>query len=334
LSLFSLSFIDNFINFTGIPLLAIDYIFSIFFYVSLSIILFLSFDALGLTIFVRLVHSLGGNSELQLQRVSNLVVPIFRVLGASVSLITIYRLLVVVGLPSATVLAFSAVPVLAIGLGASKLLGNLFGGLSIQTDRPVRVGEFCQIGETLGFVTKIGMRSLVLQTLDSRVNIPNSIVDEQTIINFSRRDSISDESPTQSLLVRVAVTRMLNSDQVADLLLFARLALADIIGVQEPLVSIEEEQSEGCTILCHVLVAVRSWDDFIVSRERILLRLEQVVEQVVEQVYLSQRSIGVSYDTSADQLDRIPDLIRDLVESDPLLKLMSCRLMNYCGFQL
>ena len=215
-------------------------------------------------------------------------------------------------------------------MGASKLLGNLFGGLSIQTDRPVRVGEFCQIGETLGFVTKIGMRSLVLQTLDSRVNIPNSIVDEQTIINFSRRDSISDESPTQSLLVRVAVTRMLNSDQVADLLLFARLALADIIGVQEPLVSIEEEQSEGCTILCHVLVAVRSWDDFIVSRERILLRLEQVVEQV----YLSQRFIGVSYDTSADQLDRIPDLIRDLVESDPLLKLMSCRLMNYCGFQL
>ena len=64
-------------------------------------------------------------------------------------------------------------------------------------------------------------------------------------------------------------------------------------------------------------MAVRSWDDFIVSRERILLRLEQVVEQVVEQVYLSQRSIGVSYDTSADQLDRIPDLIRDLVESDP-----------------
>ena len=98
------------------------------------------------------------------------------------------------------------------------------------------------------------MRSLVLQTLDSRVNIPNSIVDEQTIVNFSRRDSNSDASPTQSLVVRVAVIRQFNSDQVADLLFFARLALVDIKGVQEPLVSIEEEQSAGGTILCHALV--------------------------------------------------------------------------------
>ena len=122
-------------------------------------------------------------------------------------MLTLYKLLVVLGLPSTTVLAFSAVPGLAIGLGASKLLGNLFGGLSIQTDRPVRVGKFCQIGDTLGYVTKIGMRSLVLQTLDTRVNIPNLIIDEQTIVNFSRRDSNSDACPTQSLVVRVAVTR-------------------------------------------------------------------------------------------------------------------------------
>lgn len=50
------------------------------------------------------------------------------------------------------------------------------------------------------------------------------------------------------------------------------------------------------------------------------------------QVHLSQRSIGVSYDTSSDQLERIPDLIRDLVEIDPLLKLKSCRLMTIAAF--
>ena len=75
-------------------------------------------------------------------------------------------------------------------------------------------------------------------------------------------------------------------------------------------------------------MAVHSWDDYIVARERILLRLEEVVEQV----HLSQRSIGVSYDTSSDQLECIPDLIRDLVETDPLLKLKSCRLMTIAAF--
>ena len=63
-------------------------------------------------------------------------------------------------------------------------------------------------------------------------------------------------------------------------------------------------------------------------RERILLRLEEVVEQV----HLSQRSIGVSYDTTMEQLEHIPALIRDLVERDPLLKLQSCRLMTIAAF--
>jgi len=149
LSLLSSFVIDNLINFTGTPLFTIKYIFSICFYIFLSIFVFLSIDALGCTVSARLVQWRGGSSELQLQRVSNLIVPIFRVLGASASMLTIYRLLVVLGLPSTTVLAFSAVPGLAIGLGASKLLGNLFGGLSIQTDRPVRVGEFSRLAAPL-----------------------------------------------------------------------------------------------------------------------------------------------------------------------------------------
>jgi MscS family membrane protein len=226
------------------------------------------------------------------------------------------------------VLAFSAVPGLAIGLGASKLLGNLFGGLSIQTDRPVRVGEFCRIGENLGFVSKIGLRSLELQTLESRVTIPNAIVDEQTIVNFSRRQSGGDVVSTQSLLLRLAVTRVFNPDQLADLLYFSRLAVAAIEGVQEPLVSFEEENSEGSALLCHCLVAVQSWDQYIAMRERILLRLEEVVEQV----HLSQRSIGVSYDTTMEQLERIPALIGELVDRDPLLRLQSCRLMTIAAF--
>jgi MscS family membrane protein len=100
--------------------------------------------------------------------------------------------------------------------------------------------------------------------------------------------------------------------------------------LQEPLISVEEEKenSEGCSLLCHALVAVQSWDQYIAVRERILLRLEEVVEQI----HLSQRTIGVSYDTSIEQLDRIPALIRDLVELDPLLKLRSCRLMTIAAF--
>ena len=328
LTRFSEVFIDDYVNFTGIPLLVVTYLLYICYFIAAGCFFFYFFEALGSTVSKRLVQWRGGSSELQLRRVSNLVMPVCRVVGGLVAVVMVYRLLVVLGLPPTTVLAFSAVPGLAIGLGASKLLGNLFGGLSIQTDRPVRVGEFCRIGENLGFVSKIGMRSLELQTLESRVTIPNAIVDEQTIVNFSRRQPGSDAFSTQSLLVRLAVTRRFNPDQLADLLHFARLAVAAMEGVEEPLVSLEEENTEGCALLCHSLVGIQSWDEYIAMRERILLRLEEVVEQV----HLSQRSIGVSYDTTMEQLERIPVLIRELVERDPLLKLRSCRLMTIAAF--
>lgn len=328
LSRFSEILIDDYINITGIPLRVVTYLLFFAYFVSAGCFFFYLFEAFGCTISRRLVQWRGGGSELQLRRVNNLVMPLCRVLGSLVAVFMFYRLLVVLGLPPTTVLAFSAVPGLAIGLGASKLLGNLFGGLSIQTDRPVRVGEFCRIGENLGFVSKIGMRSLELQTLESRITIPNSIVDEQTIVNFSRRLPDSDVSPTQSLLLRLKVTRRFNPDQVADLLHFSRSAVLAIEGLQEPLISVEEQNTEGCSLLCYGLVAVQSWHQYIGVRESILLRLEEVVEQI----HLSQRTIGVSYDTSIEQLDRIPSLILDLVERDPLLKLRSCRLMTIAAF--
>jgi MscS family membrane protein len=321
-------FIDDYVNFTGLPLVVVTYLFFVCYFIAAGFFLFFLAEALGRSISERLVHWRGGGSDLQLRRVSNLVMPLCRALGALAAVVMIYRLLVALGLPSTTVLAFSAVPGLAIGLGASKLLGNLFGGLSIQTDRPLRVGEFCRIGENLGFVTKIGLRSLELQTLESRVTIPNAIVDDETIVNFSRRQPSNEALPTQSLVVRMVVSQHFNPDQVADLLHFARLTMEAIEGLQQPLVSLEQEGVDEFTLICHGLVAVQSWDRYLAVRERLLLRLEEVVAQV----RLCHRQIGVSYDTSREQLERIPTLIRGLVERDPLLQLVACRLMTIADF--
>ncbi|QNJ22448.1 small-conductance mechanosensitive ion channel/ MscS family [Synechococcus sp. MIT S9220] len=179
--------IDNFLNFTGFPLVVAIYSFYVIWYFSASVLVFFLFEAVGRSSSEFLARVRGGESPIRLRRITSLVMPISRVVGALVSVVLIYRLLLLLGLPSSTVLAFSAVPGLAIGLGASKLLGNLFAGLSIQTDRPLRVGEFCEVGGNLGFVTKIGLRSMELQTLESRVTIPNSVADEATIVNYSRR---------------------------------------------------------------------------------------------------------------------------------------------------
>ena len=321
--------IDNVINFTGLPLIFATYFFYIVFYSTASVFVFYLLEAIGRSGAELLTRLRGGRSTLQLQRISNLVMPLCRAAGLLVAVVLIYRLLLLLGLPASTVLAFSAVPGLAIGLGASKLLGNLFAGLSIQTDRPLRVGEFCQIGENLGFVTKIGLRSLELQTLESLVKIPNSVADEATIINFSRRDSFPSPQPRQGMELRLQLPDHFSPFQLDQLLHQSRLLLEDpdrLDGLkpESSLVSLDNDSDDCKTLIVFVLVELHGWPAYLHMRETILVQLEELLERID----LYEITIGVSYATTSEQLMRVPDLLRSAVNFDPNLHCVGCRLLK------
>lgn len=78
---------------------------------------------------------------------------------------------------------------LAIALGAQKLFENLIGSLTVLADRPVRIGDFCRFGDTLGTVEEIGIRSTRIRTLDRTVlTVPNGEFATLHIENYSQRD--------------------------------------------------------------------------------------------------------------------------------------------------
>jgi MscS family membrane protein len=324
----SLITVDSTINITGTPLVVATFGFYIIYFLSASVLAYLFFEALGRTSAEWMMYLRGGTSTLRLQRISNFVMPICRTLGAVAMVGLIYQLLLFLGLPAETVLAFSAVPGLAIGLGASKLLGNLFAGLSIQTDRPLRVGEFCRVGDNLGFVTKIGLRSLELQTLDSRITIPNAIADDATIVNFSQRSQRSDLAPRQGIEMRYALNQPLTPEQVEDLLHYTRAEVKQRPELLHSLMSVERNQEDGLELVCFATVELHGWQAYLELRESVLLRMQQIEDQVAK----SRVVIGVSYDTTAEQLRQIPIWIKEVVESDPAFTLRSCRLMAISDF--
>jgi len=80
---------------------------------------------------------------------------------------------------------------LALALAAQKTVENLFGGVSMILDQPVRVGDFCKWGDRVGTVEDIGLRSTKLRTLDRTVvSIPNADFAYMQLENFARRDKI------------------------------------------------------------------------------------------------------------------------------------------------
>lgn len=80
---------------------------------------------------------------------------------------------------------------LAVALAAQRSLENMFAGVSLISDQPVRVGDFCKFGDEVGWVEDIGLRSTKIRTLDrSIVAVPNSQFAELHLDNLAKRDSI------------------------------------------------------------------------------------------------------------------------------------------------
>lgn len=130
------------------------------------------------------------------------------------------------GYSTGTILTGVGVGGIAIALAAQKTLENLFGSISIISDRPVLVGDFCQFGNQSGTVEDIGLRSTRIRTLDRTVvTIPNSVFSTMTLENYSRRDRFwfhptlrlrRDTSSGQLEQMMDAVTKLLQEHPKVD----------------------------------------------------------------------------------------------------------------------
>ena len=68
---------------------------------------------------------------------------------------------------------------------------NLIGSVTIYMSQPVRVGDFCKFGETIGTVEEIGLRATQIRTLGrTLVSIPNAAFAAGVIENLTQRDKI------------------------------------------------------------------------------------------------------------------------------------------------
>ena len=78
---------------------------------------------------------------------------------------------------------------LVLALGAQKTVENLVGTISVLADRPIQVGDVCKVGDVIGTVEDIGMRSTRIRTLErTLVTIPNGDFSSRQIENYTKRE--------------------------------------------------------------------------------------------------------------------------------------------------
>jgi small conductance mechanosensitive channel len=75
---------------------------------------------------------------------------------------------------------------LAVGFGLQNTIANIAGGISLAVDRPFRIGDQIQVGQMVGDVQEIGIRSTrILTRRKEYIVIPNKFIEEQPVTNFT-----------------------------------------------------------------------------------------------------------------------------------------------------
>ena len=95
------------------------------------------------------------------------------------------------GINITTVLAGLGVGGIAVALALQKPMEDVFGAVTLYSQQPVRVGDFCRIGTETGTIEEIGLRTTRVRTLaDTLIAIPNAKLASEPITNISARKKI------------------------------------------------------------------------------------------------------------------------------------------------
>jgi len=184
-------------------------------------------------------------------------------------------LLDVLGVEITPILTALGVGGLAVALALKDTLSNLFAGMHLLVDRPIRVGDYVKIaGDIEGYIVDVGWRSTRVRMLQNNVVVvPNGRVAESVIVNYDLPE------PRMSLLLQVGVAYASDPDHVERVLLEeTRAAVGQVpglLGDPPPFVRFIPgfgESSLDFTLICQVATFV---DQYVVQhelRKRILRR--------------------------------------------------------------
>lgn len=100
---------------------------------------------------------------------------------------TLYAVLIKVGVPPSSLIAAFATAGLAIALSLKDTLSNIAAGIMLLVLRPLAVGEYVCLGADAGTVSEVGLFATTLKTGEGLyIFIPNSKVWDTRIQNFGR----------------------------------------------------------------------------------------------------------------------------------------------------
>ena len=181
---------------------------------------------------------------------------------------------------------------IAVALAAQKTLENVIGGFSLVFDKALRVGDVLRLGEVVGTVDQIGLRSTRIRTMDRTVlSVPNGQISTANIETLSERDKFwfrhvlglrYETTPAQIRTVVSQLHALLMSQPGADLesvrVRFLRLGAFSL----------------DVELFCYFYAS--DWNRFLEIQEGLLLQAMEIVEQAGTEIAFPSQTLHLADD--------------------------------------
>jgi MscS family membrane protein len=207
------------------------------------------------------------------------------------------------GINPAATLAGLGVGGIAVALAAQKTLENLIAGISLITDQAVRVGDTLKLGDVLGTVEDVGLRSTRIRTLDrSLVSVPNGQIANMSLETLSARDKFWFH-PVVGL--RYETTPV----QLRSIITGIRKLLTGHSSIQSSTVRVRFLRVGAFSLDVDVFayVIARNWDDFLAIQEDLLFSVMNIVREAGTEIAFPSRTVYLAAGASDKVVPFIPE---------------------------
>ena len=215
----------------------------------------------------------------------HLIRRIFYILAIALLVFTMLDLL---NVPLTAFAFVSGAIAIGVGFGAQNIINNFISGWILMWERPIRIGDFLEVGDTRGTVESINTRSTRIRRVDGvHILIPNSQLLENTVVNWTLVDRRTRTT------VRVGVAYGSPVRRVAELIEQAVKERKDILLDPAPLVVFEDFGDNALIFDVYFWIHAAADRDLRVIRSNIRFRIEELFREAEITIAFPQRDVHI-----------------------------------------
>ena len=217
-------------------------------------------------------------------RLTRRVIDVLLIFGGVLAILSYF------GVNPTAALAGLGVGGIAVALAAQKTLENFIGGASLIFDRVVRVGDTLRVGDILGTVDEVGLRSTRIRTLDRTVvSVPNGQIATMSLETLSVRDKFWFHPRLGLRYETTAAQIKLVIDGIRSLLLEHASIERDSVRVRFLAFG-----SSSLDVDVFAYVYAKDWSAFLEIQEGFLIAIMEIIQQAGAQIALPSQTVYVT----------------------------------------